>query len=251
MKISFKVLGVSVILIIGLSFIHYANTHNALAKAKREYKVGEFNSAEMFFQKAEQRLKSWALFNRTSVIKRKAMNASLMRIQCLYNAGYYQPEQYALSEQLADKALNEVSSDYGKDQLYNLKALLFWQKGVELFIELGEQAADSEKIDEFIEGARENSAQAVMFNDGTNWNIKYNYEFFRLSKQELKKRMQQAAKNKQAARARKQKMKKARAKKKQVQKGKSSKKGEKEKVLVPKQKDDPDKSSDKKKKKKG
>ncbi len=251
MKILFKALGVSVILIIGLSFVHYGNINNALNKAKQEYKIGEFNSAEAFFQKAEKRSSNWLLFNQFSFVKKEAIRASLMRVQCLYNAGYYQPEQYELSEQLADKILKEANSDYGKDQLYNLKALLYWQKGVELFIELGEQAADSEKIDEFIEGARENSAQAVIFNDGTDWNIKYNYEFFRLSKQELKKRMQQAAKSKQAAREQKKKMKKVKMKKKEAKKGQSSREGEKEKVLVPEQKKDSTKSSDKKKKKKG
>jgi len=205
MKIGFKVLGILAILAIGIGFLFYGKVNFGLAEAEKAHKYGDFQAAEILYGKGMIKLEK-LLFFRLRSFHKEIDGIVLTQAWALYCDGYYNPEKYALAEQLVDKELANDKQVF-KDQLYNLKALISWQNGIELFIELGKKAVYSQEIDKLLDDAKNNSGEAVKNNSGKDWDIKYNYEFFRKSKEELKQKMQQQANSKQEDREKKEKIK--------------------------------------------
>jgi len=190
MKIFFKVSGILIILMIGLIFLFYSQANRNFAKAENAYKHGDFETAKLFYEKG------MGNFEKFPKIREKLKGASsLARAWSVYYQGYYDSEKYKSAEEIVNQELANNNSSC-KDQFYNLEALICWQKGVDLFIELGKKAAISKELDQLLEETRANSGEAVKVNDGNDGDIKYNYEFFRKPKEELKKNMQQAAQQK-------------------------------------------------------
>lgn len=206
MKTIFKILGLLLVLAIGLVLMFYGNVNRDFAKAEKASVRGDFETAQIFYEQGTKNLEKFPLFLKIGFLNREYNNIKLTRAWLLYNQGYYEPENYELADEIADSELNSGKSRI-KDQFYNLEALISWQKGVELFIEMGKKAASSKEIDQLIEGAIMNSGEAVKFNDGKDWDIKYNYEFFRQPKQKLKQNMQQQAQQKMQDRKMKAKLK--------------------------------------------
>lgn len=205
MKIGFKILGILIILTIGVGFLFYGKANFFMANAEKAHKYGDFQAAEILYGKGMTSLKKLPLFRIRSLHK-EIDDIVLTCAWVLYCDGYYNPEKYELAEQLVDKELAKDKQAF-KDQLYNLKALICWQKGVELFIKLGKKAAYSQEIDKLLDGAKNNSGEAIKNSSGNDWDIKYNYEFFRKSKEELKQKMQQQANSKKEDREKKDKIK--------------------------------------------
>ncbi len=275
MKVLFRVLGVLLILAIGLSFVFYGKSNKVPADAEKAYSCGDYETAEQLYEKGIGDLGKWS-FSKIKFFQEDIHGITLARAWSFYYQGYYDSGKYELAEEIVSQELKKEKSIY-KDQLYNLQALICWQKGVDLFIKLDKKALYSKKINQFLEGAKANSGEAVKANDGKDWGIKYNYEFFRQDPKKLKKSMQQAAKQKKKDKEKKEKL-AQKAKEKQIksnqkkqtegQQGKKAegkkmdkdkKKGEKKigKVLVPTDEKSKEKSEDtsgsnkKKKKKKG
>ena len=261
-KTIFKISGVLVIFMIGLIFLFYSRANHNFARAENAYKHGDFETARLFYEKGMRE------FEKFPKIGEKLKGASsLARSWSVYYQGYYDSEQYKLAEEIVNQELANKHASY-KDQFYNLKALICWQKGVDLFIELGKKAATSKALDQLLEEAKTSSGEAVKNNDGNDRDIKYNYEFFRKPKEELKKNMQQAAQQKAQDREMKKKGEQL-AKEKQIkpnkqegqqqdQEKKMNENKNKTQMLVPVEKKERDKAeqetqgdNQKKKKKKG
>jgi len=261
-KTIFKISGVLVIFMIGLIFLFYSRANHNFARAENAYNHGDFETARLFYEKGMRE------FEKFPKIGEKLKGASsLARTWSVYYQGYYEPEKYDLAEEIASRELKNEKSFY-KDQLYNLQALICWQRGVELFIKLGKKAATSKELDQLLEEAKTSSGEAVKNNDGNDRDIKYNYEFFRKPKEELKKNMQQAAQQKAQDREMKKKGEQL-AKEKQIkpnkqegqqqdQEKKMNENKNKTQMLVPVEKKERDKAeqetqgdNQKKKKKKG
>lgn len=258
MKIFFKVSGILIILMIGLIFLFYGQANRNFAKAENAYKHGDFETAKLFYEKG------MGSFEKFPKIREKLKGASsLARAWSVYYQGYYDSEKYKLAEEIVNQELTNNNSSC-KDQLYNLEALICWQKGVDLFIK---KAATSKDLDQFLEEAKTSSGEAIKVNDGNDGDIKYNYEFFRKPKEELKKNMQQAAQQKAQDRETKKKAEQL-AKEKKIKPNKQNQQGNQEKKmdknkdntqrLVPVEKKERDKATEetqnnnqKKKKKKG
>jgi len=264
-KTGFGILGVLLILAIGAFLIFYANLNRKIAKGEDASRQGLFERAEFFSQSALQDFDGW-YFSKIQPLRKDYERTKLFRAWMFYYDGYYSGlKKYEMAEGLISRELKRGKAAY-KDQFYNLKALIAWQKGVELFIRIGRKAAYSKAVDHFIEEARNSSAKAVKENDGKDWDIKYNYEFFRLPKQQLKQYMQQQANQKKKDREMKKKAEqiskerkikpnqegeKARQKTKKIDKNKKGK----AKILIPQDKkkkseNEPTSGSEKKKKKK-
>lgn len=227
MKIGFKILGILVILVIGVGFLFYGKANFVMANAEKAHKYGDFQAAEILYGKGMIGLEKLPLF-RIRFFHKEIEGIVLPQAWALYYDGYYNPEKYELAEQLVDQELNKAKQAY-KDQLYNLKALISWQKGVELFIKLGKKAAYSQEIDKLLDSAKNNSGEAIKNTSGNDWDIKYNYEFFRKSPEQLKQKMQQQASSKQDDREKKEKIKQtneAKGVKSNQQEGKKQSKGQ-------------------------
>lgn len=197
----FKILGILIILMAGLIFLFYSWANQDFVEAEKAYKHGDFDGAQLFYEKGLERFDKLSFFKisflnkNANKIKEKLEDVSrLARAWSVYYQGYYDSEKYKLAEETVNQELKNNSDR--KDQFYNLKALICWQKGVDLFIELGKKAINSKELDQLIEEAKTNSGEAVKSNDGNDRDIKYNYEFFRLPKDKLKQNMQQAAQQK-------------------------------------------------------
>lgn len=199
MKTIFKILGLLLVLAVGLVLMFYSNVNRDFSKAEKASTCGDFEAAQIFYEKGMKNLEKFPPILKISFLKNEHENIKLSRAWAFYNQGYFEAENYDLAEEIAKNELDNKNLGR-KDQFYNLEALIFWQKGVELFIEMGKKAAYSEELNQYIEDAQANSGKAVETNDGKDFDIKYNYEFFRKPKEELKKLMQQAAQQKMQAR---------------------------------------------------
>jgi hypothetical protein len=224
----FKISGVLVIFMIGLVFLFYARTNRDFAKAENAYNHGDFETAKLFYEKGIGGLEKFP-----KIGEKFKGASSLAGVWSVYYQGYYDSEQYKLAEEIINQEL--ANSNY-KDQFYNLKALICWQKGVDLFIELGKKAATSQELDQLLEEAKTSSGEAVKNNDGNDEDIKYNYEFFRKPKEELKKNMQQAAQQKSQDREMKKKAEQL-AKEKQIKPNKQGDQQQDQEKKVDKKKD--------------
>ena len=227
-KTIFKISGILVILLIGLIFLFYARTNHDFAKAEDAYNHGDFETAKLFYEKGIEDLEKFPK------IGEKLIGASsLAQTWSIYYQGYYDSGKYTLVEEIINQEL--ANSNY-KDQLYNLKALICWQKGVDLFIELGKKATNSKELDQLLEEAKTSSGEAVKNNDGNDGDIKYNYEFFRKPPEKLKKNMQQQAQQKMQDREAKKKGEQL-AKEKQIKPNKQGDQQQDQEKKVDKKKD--------------
>lgn len=263
-KIFFKVLGALIILAIGASLCFYGRAGYYFSQAEKFYNHGVFDKAELFYEKGISGLKKLQIF-KTPILKSEIETARLNLAWTVYWHAYYEPEKYELTERIVSQELSKKKSG-NKDQFYNLKALICWQKGVELFIKLGKKAAALKELDQLLEEAKINSGEAVANTLSDDSDIKYNYEFFRQSKEKLKQNMQQQAqqkkqnreKKKQGDQISKEKNVKPNQQQDQTVEDKNQKDKDKANILVPADKDKPQKAEEssygttvQKKKKKG
>lgn len=246
----FKISGILIILLVGIGFLVYGNLNSILVKAEKAYSRGDFEQAEFLYKKGMNGLKKWPF----SLFKKEVEKLELARAWALYYQGYYNSEKYDLAEKVVTRELNKEAA-YCKDQFYNLKALIYWQKGVDLFIKMGKEAVNLKELDKFLDVSIDSSGKAVKENDGRDWDIKYNYEFFRQPRKKLKNLMQRAAQRRKKGRKIRQEVAKQKSKAAQESQDQQNKakKGKKEgiEMLAPKDKaTQPTSGSDKKKKKK-
>ncbi len=236
MKTLFKILGVLVILTIGASLIFYGQLNRGISHAEKAYNSGDYETAESIYSEVIKKIENRPL-SKIQFLKREIEKINLNRAWAFYRSAYYNSEKYKLAKEIADKELDKKKRILG-DQFYNLRTLIYWQEGVDLFIKLGQKAAKSKELNQLIEDAKSSSAEAVKINNGKDWDIKYNYEFLRQPKKKLMQNMQQMAKQKKKAREMQGKVKQmAEEKKKNSDQEKAANQGEKEKAKVEKNKE--------------
>ncbi len=254
MKKVFWIFGMLILLAVAGALIWFGWTNLDFHKAQKNFEHGQFKTAEQFYIKGTERLPQ------ISFIKEDINGGvDFDRALSIFDDGYFNPERYDEVENLIDQKLDEEEKLTNKDEFYNLLALVYWEKGVELFIKEGKKAANLKELDLLIEAAKDNSFQAVKFYDNDNQIIPYNYEFFRQSPKKLKQQMQQQAQQKMQSREMQKNLNKMKSEQKNEQEGDQGskpKQGEEwRNILIPKDKQEnraeqPIEGSDKPKKKK-
>lgn len=227
------------VLAIGIGLLSYSYVTHKLSQAEKSYNHSNYEVADSIHLDLKKNLEKWPL-SKIWFLQREIEKIDLIRAWSFYCQGYYNSEKYELAEEIASQALDKNKLN-NRDQFYNLKTLIYWQKAVDLFIKLGKKAIDSKELNRFFEKAKESSAEAVKVNNGKDWDIKYNYEFFRQTKEKLTKSMQSKANKKKEDRE-------SRKKLKQMAKEKKIKSNQKERGKIKSKKMQEQKKDGKKKK---